>query len=298
MMLRDDGELVGADFIRGVAVPRDTVRTDYDGGDFSLAQERGGHGVCDECGHARGEVLRELVRRETRALIVRAGFGAVCVRERRCGVKGADYPQCGAVPGGGERAAGWQLETGRSCTITSTMGGGDKPSVAVREHRDGGVSTAVLHDPFCAEVADVAVVLDVIDEHLFGGGEVDLDDLCTGGSGCGYGALELGDGVGEVHCRWARFVDVVELVADKGLDLGDIVGSAQLGGVVEFNGEGEGGDNGNCGCAADDHVFDSCKCIFRGFDGDVNGLMGKLKLVEDAQTAALVTDGLKRHGCC
>ena len=102
MMVGEDGEGVGADFVGRVAVCGNPVGADDDGGDvlgaaFEL-EESSGHGVSYQgCGDA---VVQKLVACQTRALVVGSGFGVVDVSESVAGVQGADDAEGGAVTGG------------------------------------------------------------------------------------------------------------------------------------------------------------------------------------------------------
>ena len=92
MVVGEDGEGVGADFVGCVAVCGYAVGADDHGGDiFGAAfecEEGGGHGVGYQgCGNA---VVEELVARQTRALVVGSGFSVVDVSESVAGVEGAD----------------------------------------------------------------------------------------------------------------------------------------------------------------------------------------------------------------
>src|SRR5258708_3151373 len=73
VFFREDGNLVGADFVGGVAVGGDAVGAGDDGTDFSGFQKVAGHIVGDE--RERDAAFVELPGGEARALEIGARFG-------------------------------------------------------------------------------------------------------------------------------------------------------------------------------------------------------------------------------
>jgi hypothetical protein len=108
VVLRGDGQLVGADLVGRVTVCCHAVRAYDDGGDVlggsSQTEESGSHGVRDQ--RRRDLVVHQLERGQARALVVRPGLGAEGVLQRAVGVKRSDHTEGCTVTGGGERA-GW-----------------------------------------------------------------------------------------------------------------------------------------------------------------------------------------------
>src|SRR5438445_5219973 len=98
----EDGDLVGTDFVGGVAVGSDAVRAGDDSADFFRFQEMTDHVVGDE--RERDAAFVEFPGSEARALKIRARFGNEDVEFFPLFECDADDPESGADPGGGERA--------------------------------------------------------------------------------------------------------------------------------------------------------------------------------------------------
>lgn len=64
---------------------------------------------------------------------------------------------------------------------------------------------------------------------------------------------------------------------------------------MEFDGEGEHGDDGNGGGTADLHCFDGIPGGCYVGDGDVDGLVGEEELIENGEGASGVFDCLESH---
>ena len=72
VLLRQDGDRVGADLVRDIAIRGNAVRADHDAADATASQEMSGHIVGDQRG--RNAVVRQLPGRQPRALQKRPCF--------------------------------------------------------------------------------------------------------------------------------------------------------------------------------------------------------------------------------
>lgn len=78
--------------------------------------------------------------------------------------------------------------------------------------------------------------------------------------------------------------------------LPSLLGGREWREVDEFDGEGEGGDDGNRGRAAGYHGFDGGPGIGGRGNGDVDGVVGETELVENCEGSASVADGFEGGG--
>ena len=101
-MVREDGERVGADLVRGVAIGGDAIGARHDQVHLPSAHQRRRHHVSDEA--VRDSVAHALPRRQPRALHHRPGLVHPHQRDLALRVRRANDPERGAVAGGRQRA--------------------------------------------------------------------------------------------------------------------------------------------------------------------------------------------------
>lgn len=97
VVLRGDGELEGAHFVRGVSVGGDAISADDDGIYASGGHQVRRHGVGDES--AGQAVLHDLEGRQTSALVVGPRLAGEHVFQTSEGVQRSNHAQSGAVAG-------------------------------------------------------------------------------------------------------------------------------------------------------------------------------------------------------
>lgn len=102
MVLGEDGEHVGADFVCGVAVGGDTVCTCYNEINFPSTHERGGGTIGDAL--KWNMVVEELVSGESESLLARASFAGIDMFDFALLVGSTDDAEGSSVSGGCERS--------------------------------------------------------------------------------------------------------------------------------------------------------------------------------------------------
>ena len=270
MVRGGDGQVVGADLVRGVAVIRDAIGADDDGVNLPLGHERRRGGVADE---GAGHLLEgDLVRGEPRALVVGPGLVAVDVLQAVGLPQSADDSERGAESRGCEGSG-----------------------VAVGEDPDGG-ARGFSHrraQGIGAERADGAVVGDVGGEHPLALGDDRLDGVRAGSVEGRRELLDALDRLSEVDRGGSAGVEVVHLRRDERAHV--TRGRERRLGAVELHRQREGCGDRDRGCAADVHVLDGGPAHVAVGNVHEDRLGGQLQLIEQLQLAAGVADSLERR---
>ena len=263
----EHGDLVGADFVGGVAVGGDAVCAGDDGANFAGFEEVADHVVGDEC--ERDAALVKLPGGEARALKIGAGFGDEDVEFFALVDGDANDAESGANAAGGE-SAGVAL-------------GHDVP---VARHEFG----AEAGDGFIGGALFEMDLLGFGDEGLADFGEVESLRWAwwQGGGEFGEAALHAFESPEKIDGGGASFG---ERVADLG-EVGAQGFDGVCGRVEDAESDAHGGGDSDGGSAANDHFADG----FGDFEiagvgvGDFFG--GEQALVKNDHAAVGPLDGL------
>ena len=195
VLLREDCDSVGADFVGDVAVGGDTVRSDDDGLDFALAHEAGSHVVAKDGGG--NAVVHELPRGEAGALQERPRFIGVDMDLVALLDGGADDAERRAVATGGQ---------GAGIAVGEDAAGAGQQCCSMGTHAAAGGNVFVVHaQGFSDERGSDAVRCGSGSSGLLGEAALHAldgpEEIDGGGAGGGEGAahrLELGGQRGDV----------------------------------------------------------------------------------------------------